>query len=234
MSEAGKKTVLIIGGGASGMSAAYGASKEGTARVILLEKKESIGKKLSVKRSFDPKRATMMIYLGNGADPKSFALAKRCKTSRAFGCASLEMAYVATGEADGFMMNAENYQRAIRIVDIAASALILREAGGEKALADIARIRDYIRDALMNPPAAEHIVSRILEAGDGLAEKPRPGAPFRSNLDLLKYYRYLPVENYILVFRVQNDTAKIVRVLHRLQDAVSILLVNCKSGESIF
>lgn len=89
------------------------------------------GRKLHVKRSFNPKRATMMIYLGNGADPKSFSLAKRCKTSRAFGCASLEMAYVATGEADGFMMHAENYQRAIRIVDIAASALILREAGGE-------------------------------------------------------------------------------------------------------
>jgi len=93
-----------------------------------------------------------------------------------------------------------------------------------KAMADIERIRDYIRDALMNPPAANRIVSLLLDAGDSLAEKPRPGAPFRSELKLLKYYRYLTVENYVLIFRVQDDTAKIVRVLHRLQDAVSILL----------
>lgn len=106
----------------------------------------------------------------------------------------------------------------------ALEGLIVGVVYSPKALADIAHIRDYIRDALMNPSAAEHIVSRILDAGDELAEKPRPGAPFRSNLDLLKYYRYLPVENYILVFRVQNDTAKVVRVLHCLQDAISILL----------
>lgn len=93
-----------------------------------------------------------------------------------------------------------------------------------KALADIERIRDYIRDALQNPPAADHIVSEIFRAGDQLAEVPRPGAPFRSDLDLLKYYRYLTVERYVIVFRVQNDTAMIVRVLHELQDSVSILL----------
>jgi len=73
----------------------------------------------------------LMIYLGNGAHPTSFNLAKRVKSSRALGCASLEMVLVAEGQADGFMMNAERYTRAIRIVDIAASTLILREAGGE-------------------------------------------------------------------------------------------------------
>lgn len=73
----------------------------------------------------------LMIYLGNGAHRDSFALAKRCKSSRAYGCASLEMALVAEGEADGFIMHAEKYSRAIRVVDIAASVLLLREAGGE-------------------------------------------------------------------------------------------------------
>jgi NAD+ kinase len=38
---------------------------------------------------------------------------------------------VAEGEADAFVMNAERYSRGIRVVDIAASILILREAGGE-------------------------------------------------------------------------------------------------------
>lgn len=73
----------------------------------------------------------VMIYMGNGAHPDAFALAKRVKSSRSLGCASLEMAIVGEGEADGFLMKSEKYTRAIRIVDIAASTIILREAGGE-------------------------------------------------------------------------------------------------------
>ena len=72
----------------------------------------------------------VMIYMGNGAHPDAFA-AKRVKSSRSLGCASLEMAIVGEGEADGFLMKSEKYTRAIRIVDIAASTIILREAGGE-------------------------------------------------------------------------------------------------------
>ena len=41
------------------------------------------------------------------------------------------MALVAEGKADGYLMYAENYSRAIRVVDIAASYLILKEAGGD-------------------------------------------------------------------------------------------------------
>ena len=73
----------------------------------------------------------IMIYMGNGAHQDAFALAKRVKSSRSLGCASLEMAIVGEGEADGFLMKSEKYTRAIRIVDIAASTIILREAGGE-------------------------------------------------------------------------------------------------------
>lgn len=89
------------------------------------------GCRIRVKENSDPERLLMMIYMGSGACPEAFALAKRTKSSRAYGCASLEMVLVATGKADGFMMDSEVYSKAIRIVDIAASALILREAGGE-------------------------------------------------------------------------------------------------------
>jgi NAD+ kinase len=89
------------------------------------------GRPIHVKNTFDPKTAIMMVYLGYGAGQQSFALTKRVKTTRSYGCASLEMALVATGAADGFVMNSESYERSIRVVDIAASILILREAGGE-------------------------------------------------------------------------------------------------------
>ncbi|MDR1404434.1 MAG: NAD(+)/NADH kinase [Candidatus Methanoplasma sp.] len=88
------------------------------------------GSKIHV-READISNLFLMIYLGNGAHPSSFDLAKRVKSSRSYGCASLEMIIVAEGEADGFIMNSERYSRAIRVVDIAASALVLREAGGE-------------------------------------------------------------------------------------------------------
>ena len=43
----------------------------------------------------------------------------------------MEMALVANGATDGFLMQSDSYNRSMRVVDIAASALILREAGGE-------------------------------------------------------------------------------------------------------
>ena len=89
------------------------------------------GKRMSVRTSFDPKRSRMMIHTGYGATPLAYSLARRVKSARDLGCASLEMIYVAKGSADGYLMDSENYERSIRIVDIAASTLILREAGGE-------------------------------------------------------------------------------------------------------
>lgn len=73
----------------------------------------------------------MMIYLGRRSHPDAYALAKRVKSSRSFGCASLEMSIVAEGNADANYHHASTYQNGIRVVDIAASILILREAGGE-------------------------------------------------------------------------------------------------------
>ena len=89
------------------------------------------GKRIHTKPTSERKALVMMIYMGDGAHPDAFALAKRVRSSRAYGCASIEMALVATGAADGFLMNAENSRRSIRVIDIAASYLLLKEAGGD-------------------------------------------------------------------------------------------------------
>lgn len=99
----------------------------------------------------------MMIYEGNGAHPEAFGLAKRVHSSRSLGCTSLEMALVAEGEADGYFMKAEKYTRSARAVDIAASALILREAGGE--------VFDLDNNVLDMPFDLEHR-SNFLAVGD--------------------------------------------------------------------
>ncbi|MCQ2052810.1 MAG: NAD(+)/NADH kinase [archaeon] len=89
------------------------------------------GKKITVSKAFDPKKAKIIIHLGSGATPFAYSISKRIRSTRDLGCTSLEMIYVAQGSIDGCLMDLGDYEHSIRIVDIAASTLILREAGGQ-------------------------------------------------------------------------------------------------------
>jgi fructose-1,6-bisphosphatase/inositol monophosphatase family enzyme len=71
-----------------------------------------------------PERLTS-ISLGKNAKPLTLKLAKK-DTVRSYGCASLEMCMVAIGALDYYII-AQEY---LRVTDIAASTLIVREAGG--------------------------------------------------------------------------------------------------------
>lgn len=88
------------------------------------------GRKIRV-REPDFKNLFALIYMGNAAPDEAFMMAKKVKSSRSIGCASLEMSLLALGSADLHYMNTTRYNRGVRTVDIAASSLILREAGGE-------------------------------------------------------------------------------------------------------
>jgi len=72
-----------------------------------------------------------IIYDGRDAAPETERIRKISSRIRTIGCASLEMCLVAQGAVNAHYMNCENPKRMIRVVDIAASALVLREAGGE-------------------------------------------------------------------------------------------------------
>ncbi|MEM0466212.1 MAG: inositol monophosphatase family protein [Candidatus Thermoplasmatota archaeon] len=65
------------------------------------------------------------LALGKHADTKTTHLGTQ-NYVRAFGCSSLEMCYVATGGFDYYMVE-RNY---LRVTDIAAATLVVREAGG--------------------------------------------------------------------------------------------------------
>ncbi|MBI0582891.1 MAG: hypothetical protein ISF22_01545 [Methanomassiliicoccus sp.] len=88
------------------------------------------GARLAV-RSMPELGPAVLFYLGRFVHPHTFSLVKRASRVRSMGCASLEMAMVARGCFDAYYFNTEIYEKGIRVVDIAASALILREAGGE-------------------------------------------------------------------------------------------------------
>lgn len=72
-------------------------------------------------------RETVAVYLGPDAPPASFDLSRMPKRVRGFGAAALEISLVASGALDGYVQ----WGNPLRCTDIAAAALILREAGGQ-------------------------------------------------------------------------------------------------------
>ncbi len=82
-------------------------------------------------RPFEPAMSLFFAYLGSHASRRSFDIARIPRRIRSFGSASLEMCEVAVGRADAYMLECDPPMSRIRVVDIAASQLILKEAGGE-------------------------------------------------------------------------------------------------------
>lgn len=88
------------------------------------------GHRIAISR-YDRDDAVFLMFDGRDVAPDSERVKQLAKRVRTMGCASLEMSLVAQGSAQAHYMNCTNFKRMIRVVDIAASALVLREAGGE-------------------------------------------------------------------------------------------------------
>jgi fructose-1,6-bisphosphatase/inositol monophosphatase family enzyme len=88
------------------------------------------GHRINTKK-FIRQSSIFLAFVGNRTSTATWKVVEFPRRIRSLGCASLEMCLVASGNADGFYFNCEDFEKRMRIVDIAASALILREAGGE-------------------------------------------------------------------------------------------------------
>ena len=73
----------------------------------------------------------LMAYMGSNASQRTYELATKFRRVRALGAASLDLCAVAAGQADAYYLEYLPAERSLRIMDIAAGVLILREAGGE-------------------------------------------------------------------------------------------------------
>lgn len=82
-------------------------------------------------RTLDMDQAVFLVYMGRFATEDDFRMARSGRRCRSLGCSSLELSLVAQGSADAYYLHTDSYGKAIRVVDIAAAALILREAGGD-------------------------------------------------------------------------------------------------------
>ena len=88
------------------------------------------GKRIHV-RKLDGHDTLFSVYIGTNAHESAYRVASRGRRARSLGAASLDMCLVASGATDLYYMNSKAARAELRVVDIAAGALILREAGGE-------------------------------------------------------------------------------------------------------
>ncbi len=77
-------------------------------------------------REYDPMDVVVSCELGVNAKREALALASKRYYVRSFGAAAIEMCFVADGGLDLYYMAQEK----LRVIDVAASTLVVREAGG--------------------------------------------------------------------------------------------------------
>ncbi|MFZ0831263.1 MAG: inositol monophosphatase family protein [Thermoplasmata archaeon] len=81
-------------------------------------------------RTWEPKTELFCVNLGRHSTARAARLAEKGRRVRSLGCASLELAMVAQGSADAYFFENDNEGRNLRVTDIAAAYLVVREAGG--------------------------------------------------------------------------------------------------------
>jgi len=83
-------------------------------------------KRIRVSEKKDIRRANISLYHDEDYPERVVELSKAVNRIRCYGCASLELCYVACGALDAFV----DVRGKQRIVDIAAGMIVLEEAGG--------------------------------------------------------------------------------------------------------
>jgi len=88
---------------------------------------------------------------------------------------------------------------------------------------DIDEIYRYISTTLSNPASAAETVVAILDGAESLEEFPMIGTIVSGLPHLAGDYRFLPVRNYLIFYRVADDGVFVDRVLYKRRDYQSLL-----------
>lgn len=88
---------------------------------------------------------------------------------------------------------------------------------------DLGCIFLYIKDELHNEIAARNIATKILRRAQMLAKFPDMGASFGSIDVKLSGYRYVIVDNYLIIYKVAETEVCVVRILYARSDYVQLL-----------
>ena len=141
-------------------------------------------------------------------------ICSRVKKLRVFGSVALELCYVAAGKIDAFI----DVRLTLRLVDIAAGQLIVKEAGGS--------VTDGAGNALLLPD--NHIKPINLVASNGLIHQEILNLLTYPEIDCRgdRYYYQGEVKRIAIVSRCDNEAvlAMIQKIVDVFKDRVDILL----------
>lgn len=88
---------------------------------------------------------------------------------------------------------------------------------------DLNNLFAYIKNELKNEVAARNIATKILQRAQMLTNFPELGANLANVDPKLDGYRYLLVDNYLVIYKVTDEEVCIVRILYARSDYVQLL-----------
>ena len=91
------------------------------------------------------------------------------------------------------------------------------------AAEDIIGTRNYIADVLKNPEAADRLVQKLMDNAADLSDNPEIGMKLSSRFGIETDYRYLVMDKYIIVYRIDDSNVRIIRVFNGRQDYLTNL-----------
>lgn len=92
-----------------------------------------------------------------------------------------------------------------------------------QAIADLEEIKRYISVDLFNPQAAAELVELVFEKIRTLASLPQTGAQLRTDISILKTYRFIPCKKHLVFYRTEEKFVSVVRVLYARRDYLGLL-----------
>ena len=92
-----------------------------------------------------------------------------------------------------------------------------------QAIADLEEIKRYISDDLSNPHAAADLVALVFGRIRTLASLPQTGARMRTDIPLLKVYRFIQCKNYLVFYRTEEKWVSVIRILYARRDYLELL-----------
>ncbi len=92
-----------------------------------------------------------------------------------------------------------------------------------RAIADLEEIKRYISYDLLNPQAATELVELVFTKIGILASLPQTGARLRTDISLLKTYRFIQCNHYLVFYRVEEKMVSVARILYAKRDYLGLL-----------
>lgn len=92
-----------------------------------------------------------------------------------------------------------------------------------QAAEDLLEIKNYIKNELQNPIAAENTMLKIIETYENLVDFPDLGIPVERYVSFPTDYRFLLANNYSIFYRIEDNFVKIIRIIYSKRDFVRIL-----------